>query len=387
MKRRVRLVGKPSVTQRKTGRNAGLWTVQVVAEVDGERRRIVRSARSQFDAYAKVPGIIEELGTPVHAPVEEPAPDVTLADVALRYLSKTLPLSGVQPSTREQYERTVRRDIVPVLGHLAVTDVTVDQVEDLVMRFAEHSASTRKRVLNVLRYVLDVALRDGHVTVNVARRVKPPKQDPPNPKAYEGNELATLLAAVSCDRLEPLWTLMAWTGLRVNEALGLAESDVLIDDQDARLWVRGSLRRVTGGGLTLGPGKSAAARRWVPLSPEAVAALRRWRATRAADQLAAGPLWEESGFLFTTEAGGPLDSRNATRRLRARAREAGLRTGSHVLRHTFATDLVRDGVPVRQVQELLGHASPMVTLATYSKVTAEDRRGAIERLGQSRRTS
>lgn len=387
MKRRVRLIGKPSVTQRKSGPAAGLWIVQVVAEVDGERRRVVRSARSESNAYAKVPGIMDELATPVPTLPKEPAPVVTLEDVAERYLTTTLPLSGAQPSTREQYAGTVRRDIVPILGADSVVDITVAQVEDLVMRYAGHSASTRKRVLDVLRYVLDVAVRDGHVSVNVARQVKRPKQDPPSPKAYEDDELATLLAAVADDRLGPLWTLMAWTGLRVNEALALADEDVQVDGDDPRLWVRGSLRRITGEGLTLGPGKSRAARRWIPLAPEAVAAVRRWRASRAADRLAAGPLWEDSGFLFTTEAGGPLDSRNATRSLRKAARDAGLRTGSHVLRHTFATDLVRDGVPVRQVQELLGHASPMVTLATYSKVTAEDRRGAIERLGQSRRTS
>jgi integrase len=369
---------------------AGSWAATAVVEVDGVRRRIGRTGRSKEAATEAVQTALRalEVEPEVGELPEAPPVVVTVADVARSWVTHTLPTRSKSSaaSTRALYAGTVERDLIPPLGAIPVGELTATDVEALLGAHAEHSAATRRRILSVLRFVLDTAVRDGHARVNVARLVERPAEDPPNPKAYAPGELEKLLEAASGDRVEPVITLMAWTGLRIGEALGLAASDVVLEGAP-RVWVRGSLSRVPGGGLVLTAGKSRKAQRWVPLAPEAVSAVKRWRAIQAAERLAAGPFWRESDYLFTSSAGTSMDPHNVRSRFYAIAKRAGVGGSPHVLRHTMATDMLANGVSVRDAQEILGHASPVVTMATYQRVTAAGQASAVERVRQARRSS
>lgn len=241
--------------------------------------------------------------------------------------------------------------------------------------------------MTVLRYVLDAAMRDGHATVNVARLVGRPPADKPKPKAMEATEVTALNEAMVGDRLEPVFTLQAWLGCRIGELLAIANEDVTLDGPEPQVFIRGSLVRVTGEGLVLTDGKSDKARRTIPLTPEAVAAIKRWRATQAAERLKAGPFWEQTDFLFTSERGTSMDPHNVAARFRAIAKEAGVKASTHSYRHTLATELLSNGVSLREVQEILGHANPMITASMYQTVTPAHRRATMDRLSSIRKSS
>src|SRR5947209_20135261 len=140
-----------------------------------------------------------------------------------------------------------------------------------------------------------------------------------------------------------LWsgTICGERGLRRGEAPALHWSDVDLDD--AVLRVRWTLSR-TSAGLELGEPKTEKSRRTVPLPHAATAAMRDHRKRQAAEQLAAGQLWQRTGLVFTSEIGTPLQPRNVLRRFEALAVRAGLSgVHLHTLIHSAASFLLAAG--------------------------------------------
>ncbi|MGB9662535.1 MAG: tyrosine-type recombinase/integrase, partial [Moorellaceae bacterium] len=126
-----------------------------------------------------------------------------------------------------------------------------------------------------------------------------------------------------------------------------------------------------------------AGRRFIPLPEEALKALRKWKATQAEEKLAAGPLWEEHGLVFTSAEGRPIDPRNFLRVFYRIIEKAGVEHFNfHALRHTFATRLLELGEHPKVVQELLGDSQITVVLDTYSHVLPNIKEQAAARLNE-----
>ena len=115
--------------------------------------------------------------------------------------------------------------------------------------------------------------------------------------------------------------LIASTGLRRGECLALAWDRVDLDAGVLR--VTATMARVAGR-LVISEPKTARARRTVPLSPTVVALLRKHRTEQKAERLLAGNQWQDSGLVFTTETGGPVDPRNLLRVVEAASKAAGV---------------------------------------------------------------
>lgn len=173
-------------------------------------------------------------------------------------------------------------------------------------------------------------------------------------------ELRAFLAAVEGDRLYAVWLLAASTGMRRGEVLGLQWPDV--DLARARVAVRRSLVTV-GHQVVVSEPKTAKGRRSVALDPATVAGLKAWRKQQAAERLAWGPAWTDSGLVFTREDGRPLHPREVTRAFTRHVLAADLpMIRLHDLRHTHATLALAAGVHPKIVQERLGHANIAITL-------------------------
>jgi integrase len=155
-------------------------------------------------------------------------------------------------------------------------------------------------------------------------------------------------------------------GLRLGEALGLKWDDIDLVQKELR--VRHALQR-SNGKLRLVEPKSERSRRSVSLPNFAVAALRQHRASQLQDRLAAGGSWQETGFVFTSSIGTPLEGSNVWKAFRALLDRAGLpQMRIHDLRHTCASLLLAQGVHQRLVMETLGHSQISLMMDTYSHV-------------------
>ncbi len=109
--------------------------------------------------------------------------------------------------------------------------------------------------------------------------------------------------------------------------------------------------------------------------------LRDHRRQQVEERLASGEEWKESGFVFTTPEGVPLEGTTVTRHFHRHLDPAGLEQRRfHDLRHSCATLLLVQGVSPRVVMDVLGHSEIAMTMNTYSHVVPELRRDAADRM-------
>jgi integrase len=109
--------------------------------------------------------------------------------------------------------------------------------------------------------------------------------------------------------------------------------------------------------------------------------LRRHRTVQKAERLRAANQWTDSGLVFTTEFGGPVDPRNLLRVLYLAAKSAGVEhTGVHTLRHSAAVAWLEAGVHIKAVADLLGHSSIAITGDIYGHTSDDTARAAVDGL-------
>ena len=142
------------------------------------------------------------------------------------------------------------------------------------------------------------------------------------------------------------------TGLRQSELLGLRWRDIDMRAQRVRVRVRNAWVRYEHSG----EGKSdLSTKRSVPMTDRLTGELRAWRLRTVYSD-------DEDLVFGHPDLGVPLDRTKLTRRFKAACEEAGVRViRFHDLRHTFATTLAATGVPLRTIQEYLGHADLKTT--------------------------
>jgi integrase len=171
-----------------------------------------------------------------------------------------------------------------------------------------------------------------------------------------------VLRAARDDRLEALAVLVLSVGLRQGEALRLRWDDI-------------DLRAAT---LAIRQAKTEAGIRTIPLPRFVVSALKTDR-TRQREERMASRAWIDPELVFTTTVGTQLDRRNVLRWWHDLTVRAGVgRRRFHATRHTAATLMLNNGVPLEVVSKILGHAGLAITADVYAKVRPELQRTAAD---------
>ena len=160
--------------------------------------------------------------------------------------------------------------------------------------------------------------------------------------------------------------------------MALAWKDVDFDRAEIR--IVSTLSRI-GGRLVVTSPKTARSRRVLPLSVGMSEMLRELQAQQLRERKAARDLWQESGLVFTSESGAPLDPRNVLRAMTTAARKVGLEGVTvHTLRHSAATAMLEAGIHIKAVSELLGHSDIRITGDVYGHVSTETAKAAMDSL-------
>ncbi len=177
------------------------------------------------------------------------------------------------------------------------------------------------------------------------------------------------------------YRLAAMTGLRRGELAGLRWADLDLDV--GVLHVR-QQRVQIGYEVVEGPPKSKTGERSVQLDPSTVDVLRAHALAQEAACVLAGDLWQGDDFVFCREDGSPLHPEFITRHFDRLVQRLGLPSiRLHDLRHTHASHGLAAGVPLKVIQERLGHSSLALTADTYTHVlpqVASDAAAIIARL-------
>jgi integrase len=315
--------------------------------------------------------------------------DLSVSRFLDTWVNDVLP-GSVAPATERQYRDVIRLYIKPAIGRkhvstLAAVDVT------LMLRAMEAkrlSPNTRRLARSVLRRALRYAEQEGYVSRNVAAIAHGVRLRSTEGRTLTPEQARQLLASVRGDRLEAAYTVALALGLRRGELLGLTWNDLALDATPPRLTVRRTLQRVQGVGLTVEDTKTARSRRTLYLPGPAVDALEAHRERQKAERANAGPLWVARplglDLVFRSPAGAPVDPMNFTHATYRATEAAGLgRWSPHELRHSAASLLIAQGVPLKVVSDTLGHASIRVTADVYGHLLEPAKAEAADAMSEA----
>jgi integrase len=220
--------------------------------------------------------------------------------------------ASIKRGTIAGYRADVERYITPRIGGLRLQSLRPAMLSKLYRDLAEHggqdgrplSASTVSHVHRTLRKALTDAVRVEQVlATNPAERAKLPRTRRGEPgEVWTAAQLATFLEQASSHRLSAFFRLAAYTGARRGELLALRWPALDLDAAEVTL--RGSTDVIDGERVddTTKSGRS----RVVSLDAGTVAVMREHRRRQLIERMRAGPLWEESGHVFTAEDGTPV---------------------------------------------------------------------------------
>jgi integrase len=340
------------------------WVVDYT-DSDGDRHIETFQKKRDADAYhAKVRNDVAD-GT--HTPVSK---SITVREAGENWI-KAVELEGREASTIAQYRQHAVH-INERIGGLKLAKLTGPRVNALRDELlASMSRAMAKKVVSSLKSLLKDAQRRGEVAQNVALSVKGIKSD----TRREGrklkigidipsaDEMRAILAAAA-PKAKPLILTAVFTGLRSSEIRGLRWEDVNLKKGELEV-----TQRADRYGL-IGPPKSEAGHRSIPVGPMVLNALREWKLVCPHG---------EHNLVFPSPDGGVALHNNVVRPLKAAVQAAGLKdsngkpkyTGPHALRHFFASWCINpverggQGLPPKDVQRLLGHSTLAMTTDTY----------------------
>ena len=281
--------------------------------------------------------------------------------------------------TVDDYRRQVRVHIGPALGSMFLADVQPHHIREFMNRKDKTlSRSSIGKLHQILSGAFKEAWRNNLITDNpVAKtpRLSPKAQRPHDVLSTDQVQQVIVDAEAKGDRWHVLYRLLAFTGLRIGEALALEWQH--IDTVGKRVLVR-QTTTMAADGIAIGPPKSEKSNRAIPINDALVDALLKHREAQDAMRERMGAGYTDRGLLFPKvrvgQAGGLLANRQVERALRAYG------THPHALRHFFGTQMFEAGASLLLVSRLMGHANIGITAAIYVHPGTAGDREAIDLL-------
>lgn len=286
--------------------------------------------------------------------------------------------SRVKESTFEKYECILQKHIKPRIGGNYVemlTEIQIEQFSYELLHDANLSPKTVKDILAVLRSVLDYAIRQS----NMARPIEIayPKNNYKEMRVLSAEEQYQFIEYLTDDMDECKFgvLLALLTGLRLGEICALRWSDISILNRT--ICVRHTMQRLKNTNciadgktrIVITAPKSNTSFRVIPLNDDTANLCRRWH------------LQNNAAYILTGNENHFIEPRTLQYRMEKYTKECGLEgVHFHTLRHSFATRCIEAGFDIKSLSEILGHASPTITLDRYVHSSLKLKRENMEKL-------
>ena len=304
---------------------------------------------------------------------------ITVAEAGRQWVEGSIN-AGLERATVDGYRQHLEFHIVPLIGAAKLSQLTVPAVRLFEDRLArDRSSAMVRKIVRSLGSILADAQERGLVAQNVVhslRRNRRKDRTARVDRRQRGklkvgvhiptpDEIRAIITHLDGDRRRPMLLTAIFAGLRASEVRGLRWQDV--DLKGAKLHVRQRVDRFG----KIGPVKSEAGERTVPIPPRLVNTLREWKLAAPKSKL---------DLAFPTLAGTPQALTDIVRRSFQPAQVAAgvvnakgqaKYKGLHTLRHFYASWCInreKDGgleLPLKMVQARLGHASIQMTADRY----------------------
>ena len=365
--------GEGSVYQDKV---RGRWVARITDEA-GERKYFYGKTKQDVEDQLKRARRLKEDGLP--QPSTQP-----LGEYLSDWLNSETRWNAITPNSWVAYENHIRLHIIPAIGKVRLSELLPEHVDRLTTTLLKKALSPKsiKNIRGTLRAALEQARKRGHINRNVVELTEGPRVRRREKRVLAPADIRQLFQAVLTHRLAALYILDVATGLRKGELLGIRLRDLELDEQLLQVRVQLQRDRVTGK-LSLRELKTEGGQRVIALPEGVVKLLQAHLANREAEKKTAGRSWRESGLLFTTELGAPLDGDNVLRTFQWLVRQAGLpHMTMHDLRHAHSNFMAMLNIHPKVAQRQLGHSNISTTMDIYTHVTDDGTRQVAAKFDQ-----
>jgi len=372
--------GEGSIYQRQSD---GRWFGSIVVPDEcGELKRKTVSAKTKEGARQKLKSLVEEQERKEAEGLPSIDKTVTVSELLDRW-HKVI-VATRRETTAINYRYVIDGHLVgfvlpqgQTLGSKKLALLTFDDVDTLLdaKRRAGLAPSTRRLIRSVLVQAINQAIKWRVVTRNEAAMSTPVPIPRSASRSMTAAEARRLMKALKELPMGCLFTLMLVTGMRRGEVLGLRWEDV--DLKKGLISIRQQLQRIDGE-LKATEVKTDKSRRSINLSKSMVQELTNHKSAQAKERRESA-IWQDTDYVFTSNVGTALDPRNMAKRFLSACCKAKVGTWHpHELRHTAASLMLANGIPLQVVSDILGHASIRITSDVYGHVLAPQRQEAAE---------
>lgn len=303
----------------------------------------------------------------------------------------------LSPVTYDSYENIINKHIIPYIGDAEISDISFRDIKDYFNQAEKRRASAdiMRKARTILRDIFNSSYEDGYIEQNVMmQKIKIYSNNAivNNTQRYlEESEIRMFLDAIRGDSLESLFITQLFTGLRISEVLALTWDK--IDFNKKSINVSAALigyKNRDNDGTIVKKGlknykeiskklKTINSRRDVPLCEivekallkhiEKQEELREKFIKKNGKEAAFNP----NNLVFCSMNGNLLNQSNIRRSLKRLTENIEIKiSGTHALRHSFASLLNKKGLNIKEISKTLGHADTAFTMKTYIHPT-EDR--------------
>lgn len=385
-------IKKVEVLDRSTGKPVARYRVKVDVGAHpetGKRQQAKRHCVTEKEARKLLAELQHKASTGTYVSPSK----ITIEQVCVNYIAG-------RHNLRESSLAKLKYDLAPLRerhGKLAVQKLTKAQVDKLVTDLTSGGTLTAKqrtrrpwspvavnKVISSINQVLADALVQGIVHTNVAERVARVSNVHKDVDTFTAEEVEQLRAHFAKDRIGHAWELALY-GMRRGEIAGLRWSDVNFKDKMLTI----ANNRVSAGGATVeNDPKSEASRRELPLPARLAKVLRAAKKRQVVERLALGGHYGAGEYVVCNEIGEPYNPAVLSRYWADAVAGAGVRhIKLHGGRHTAATLMHLDGVPVAVIAAWIGHSDPTLTLRVYAHSQADALKSAGVSLDRPNKSS
>jgi len=350
-----------ATVRKRTWKSGGETKTAWIADYfDQDGKRHIKTCKTKKEADGFLVQARHEVARGVHTPENA---SITVAEAGKLWI-ETGEVEKLERSTLRQYGNHLRLHINPLIGGVKLARLSTPGIEAFRNELLKKgSRAMARKVLSSLKSILGEAQRRGLIAQNSAQPVKVDVKKRDQRKLAVGRDIPSKEEVQSIlknadGRWRPLFITAIFTGMRSSELRGLTWDDIDFDKKVIHVRQRADHWGV------MGPTKSAAGDREIPMAPMVFNALREWRLACPRGDL---------GLVFPNGAGRIENHANITNRgWRALQLAVGMvkangspKYGLHALRHFFASWAIEQGFSPKRLQALLGHASITMTYDRY----------------------
>ncbi|AUM64271.1 site-specific integrase [Brevibacillus laterosporus] len=361
-------------------------------KIDGKRKKIehpAEGAQTKQEAERVLRRKIleyENVGT-----VFKPS-DMTLHDFLMFWQKEYVELK-LKPNSQYNYESAIRIHILPHLGKYKLRSLTPHVLQQFMnLKVREGFA---RQTLNILAGILNKSLKQAvypykyisenpmqYVELMIETSRKPTRED----LKIQSKENLQKLSRYFCEGhpFHVAFQIGLHTGVRVGEGCGLQWDQIDFEEKTMEInqQLVGIKDQKTGKtNWSLGPPKSKASYRTIPISNALVEILRKERLRQKQNRIKYGEFYLKSDlgdFVCIKESGEIITPSVAKYHTRKACEALDIKFNYHSLRHTHATMLIERGMPIKTVQKRLGHSRSAITEDRYVHLTQKMARDAAD---------